>query len=105
MTINEMAKKIHKNAVDHGFWEKEISLKEEVVLCHAELSEAIEADRIKAPMIYFEKGKPEGIAVELIDCVIRIFDYLEANNINIEETLAMKHAYNLTREYKHGKAY
>lgn len=105
MTINEIAKLIHENAINHGWWEVKRKFAEIAALIHTEISEAVEADRIKAPLVYYKNGKPEGVAVELIDCVIRIFDYLEHEGVDIEEVIAQKHAYNLTREYKHGKAY
>lgn len=47
-------------------------------------------------------GKPEGIAVELADCVIRILDYCGQAEIDIEEAIRIKHEYNKTRPYRHG---
>ena len=46
--------------------------------------------------------KPEGIAVELADCIIRILDYCGHENIDIENVIKIKHEYNKTRSYKHG---
>ena len=46
--------------------------------------------------------KPEGIAVELCDAVIRIFDTLAFYGVNIESVLEGKHEYNKSRPYKHG---
>lgn len=46
--------------------------------------------------------KPEGLVVELIDCMIRIFDICGHYNVDVERILSEKHAYNLTRPYKHG---
>lgn len=42
MNMNELAKEIHQNAVEHGWWEEERSFGEIVALCHSELSEALE---------------------------------------------------------------
>jgi len=46
--------------------------------------------------------KPEGLPVELVDCIIRILDYCAFANIDIDEVIRLKHTYNLTRPYKHG---
>lgn len=102
MTINELAKDIHKNAQSHGWWDEERSLGEIVALCHSELSEALEAYRNGEGFEWDNNGKPDGIAVEMVDCVIRIFDYLAKEGIDIERILTEKHEYNKTRPYKHG---
>lgn len=102
MTINEIAKDIHANAVEHGWWDDERTFGEIIALCHSELSEALEAYRKREPLIWLNDGKPDGIAVEMIDCIIRILDYLAKEDLDIEYILAVKHAYNQTRPYKHG---
>ncbi len=101
-SINEIAKDIHENAVAHGWWEDDRSVAEIVALCHSELSESLEAYRNGEELVWDNNGKPDGIAVELIDCVIRIFDYLAKEKVDIEEIIRIKHEYNKTRPYKHG---
>lgn len=49
-----------------------------------------------------ERRKPEGVAVELADCMIRILDYCGHAGIDIEEAIRIKHEYNKTRPYRHG---
>lgn len=105
MTINEWVKKIHQNAVNHGWWEQNRSFGEIVALCHSELSEALEEDRAGREVFYIKDGKPEGIATEMMDCVIRIFDWFGSVGIDAEDVLKMKHRYNEGRPYKHGKRY
>lgn len=39
MTINEFAAEVHKNAVEHGWWEGERTFPEIVALIHSEVSE------------------------------------------------------------------
>ena len=178
---DELIEKIHKNAIDHGWWEAERSIGEIIALCHSELSEALEEYRGRKPNLYFVEvngfmvtemnewrgEKLEGIAIELADCVIRILDYmgycqqsadklivgckddcdhknnfgdfisnchfylseayiygilsipefsfgflsgciieiqnyLKSNNYDLVGLIELKHAYNVTRSYKHG---
>lgn len=108
MTINEWAKEIHENAIKHGWWEGEKNFGEIIALCHSELSEALEEERADKPAVYTNeetKGKPEGKYIEMIDCIIRILDYLASENVDIEYLLSTKHNYNITRPYKHGKVF
>lgn len=102
LRINEFADAVHENAIDHGWWEKERSFPEIVALCHSELSEALEAYRDSDTMVCMVDGKPEGIAVEMVDCMIRIMDYLAHEEVDIEYLLRQKHQYNCTRPYRHG---
>lgn len=129
MSLNELANEIHQNAVEHGWWEEDRGFAEVVALCHAELSEALEEYRDGHPMEWYrcpkmpeqgaqgchlcpyeqegcdvrsEQMKPEGIAVELIDCIIRILDYLGKEQVDVDKLLRIKHEYNKTRPYRHG---
>lgn len=46
--------------------------------------------------------KPEGEAIELADCIIRILDYAHSRGIDMDKAVAIKMAYNDTRPYRHG---
>lgn len=46
--------------------------------------------------------KPEGVAVELADAILRILDYCAFAGIDIESVLETKHEYNKGRAYRHG---
>ena len=103
-SLNQWAEEIHRNAVEHGFWEEEPSFGEVVALCHSELSEALEAYRSRSPMVYLmdDRGKPEGIAVEMIDCLIRILGWCGSEKVDVDEVLRMKTEYNRGRPWRHG---
>lgn len=120
--LNDFAAEVHKNADDHGWWEQERAFPEVLMLCVSELSEALEEYRNGTPDVYCKEydedhcesclqfhdacacngNKPEGIAIELADCIIRILDYCGRRNIDIEAALRIKHEYNKGREYRHG---
>src|SRR3972149_8818568 len=101
MTLNNLADKIHDNAVAKGFWQAERRFPEYLTLMHSELSEAYEAWRDGLPAVSPE-GQ-DGWAIELIDCIIVILDVLAAHNVPIEALMHKKLALNKDRIYKHGR--
>ncbi|MGI6155716.1 MAG: hypothetical protein ACOYEB_07195 [Enterococcus lemanii] len=104
-TLNAIAKEIHDNALAHGWWDEPREFGTVLMLCTSELSEALEADRNGEPMIWDNNGKPDGVAVEMADCIIRILDWAGSVGVDMEQIILAKHEYNKTRPYKHGKKY
>lgn len=125
-TTNKMAEEVHQNAVDHGFYGAVPSIPERLMLIVSELAEALEEYRndtptqyvvreelvpgsaighrinwITNPMEWRPNEKPEGIASELADAVIRIMDTCAEQGIDIGLMIVKKHEYNKTRSYKH----
>ena len=105
--INEYVNESYENAKLKGWHEQERSIGDLICLMHSELSEALEEYRNgNLPSeVYFNESKPdkpEGIPVELADCVIRIFDFCGLYGIDLESVLNQKMEYNSTRSHRHG---
>lgn len=105
-SLPHFAREVHQNAVEHGWWDQPRTSATLRALMHCELSEAVESARKGEPLYYhqcpYNRGicehqdvhdengphceacsgmrKPEGAAVELIDCAIRMLDYLAHRN-------------------------
>lgn len=132
MKINETAKEIYETAKAKGWYDKGARpIPELLMLMVSELSEAMEEYRKNMPPLYinlptpegvspveidfpcFESFvfvdvdkktimKPEGIAVEMADCVIRIMDTFAAMGWDLEKIMKAKMEYNNNRPYRHG---
>lgn len=119
--LNRLAAEVHQNAVEHGWWDGPPTFGDIIALCHSELSEALEAYRDGEELVHgccghctFEAScdhpapagetgcKPEGVAVEMIDCILRILDWCAMEGVDVDELLRMKLAYNKGRPYRHG---
>lgn len=135
MNLNELAKEIHENAVDHGFFDHEKNIGEMLCLIHSEVSEALEADRGNkyysngvtnqrwfirgmADKNYgqtynddsyfkeqFENRVKNTFEDELADVIIRVLDLCAYKDIDIDSHVKAKMRYNTMREHKHGKKY
>ena len=114
MTIKQLQKLCHKQAIDKGFWNGEGFLSQELVprnngellmLIVSELGEALEALRQNCRQEAGQKWRKDTFEDEVADSVIRILDMAEALDINLEWQISKKLAYNETRPHKHGKEF
>ena len=126
MTIKNFQEICHQIAVEKGFWNKILCKKcdalgeifssewkicqdcegqgyildrnngEAIALMHSELSEALEAIR---------QNEWENVAEELADLLIRVMDFCEAKDIDLETEIIKKIEKNKTRPYKHNKEF
>jgi NTP pyrophosphatase (non-canonical NTP hydrolase) len=108
MTIKELQSRSYEQAVISGWAKKEVPVPEMIALIHSEASEALEQYREGRPISYEQSqfsaqpSKPEGIASEFADILIRIGHYAELLGIDLEYEVERKMQYNATRSYRHG---
>jgi hypothetical protein len=103
MTLAELVQVSHENAVAKGFHDPPPTFGDQVALAHSELSEALEAFRDRGLETWTrEDGKPEGVASELADAVIRICDMAGSHGIGLQAAVEAKLAFNATRSFRHG---
>ncbi len=114
MNWNDLAKEVHRDAVDKGEWDKPRTLDDVICDCLVHLSNAYTAWKDGRPNVYhlcqpsgekehicdlgcggtcsiahgdpceYRGNKPQGVAVELADCVLRLLDYLATTNADID---------------------
>lgn len=107
--ITGLVQVCHATAKSKGWWEPPVrTFGDQIALMHSELSEALEEFRRwgldESKLMYYSANtmKPEGIAAEFADVLIRIFDTCGYYGIPLEEALEAKMEYNKTRSHKHG---
>ena len=111
MNIDELAKEIHKNATEKGFWDYMyenlepkadafIFFAKQIAMIHSEGTEVLEALRK-------QKGEQE-VVEELADIIIRVLDLYEGLRMNgdvkdsLNDVLMRKLEINTRREKMHG---
>jgi len=111
MSIDELAKEIHTNATEKGFWDYMyesaepkadpfIFFAKQIAMIHSEATEVLEALRK-------QKGANE-VVEELADVIIRVLDLYEGLKMHgdvrdsLDETLMRKMSINTHRAKMHG---
>jgi len=101
----------YRTAKEKGWWDQgDRNIGELIALMHCELSEAMEEYRKDGveglSTIHInvdgKQGKPGGIATELADVLVRIFDFCGRYEVPLGEALRLKLAYNRGRSHRHG---
>jgi NTP pyrophosphatase (non-canonical NTP hydrolase) len=106
MTLQELQTLCKKQADELSWNEREIPVPEQIALIHSEASEALEAWRNKEPWSWERRDtngalKPEGLASEYADILIRVGHYATLLGIDLEYEVERKLKYNMTRGYRH----
>jgi NTP pyrophosphatase (non-canonical NTP hydrolase) len=105
--LNKLADEVHDNAVKHGFHPDEpigLFIANQCNNIHAEVTELWDAWR--AGKENDNCDKPVCLSCteeELADIAIRILDVSRRLKIDIVTAINLKHEYNKTRPFKHGK--
>lgn len=102
--VSAMQEQIFAAMWANGFWEgAQDNFAAKTALVHSELSEMLEANR--KPGSDDKIQEFSGEEAEAADTIIRLLDMAGRYNWRLGEAIIAKMQHNLSRPYKHGKAY
>lgn len=105
--FRRMEEEVFRLNSSKGWFDEERTVGDMVALLHAEVSEILEAYRdygmADKDRDAVQEPKPEGVAIEMADVLIRLLDMAKRWDINIVSAFDEKMKYNWTRPYRHGR--
>jgi len=101
--LHEMADEVYDLNVRKGWYDESRSFSDEIALLASEVFEAFDSYRdIGLESHTAENGKPDDVASEFADVLIRLLDTCRRYDIDLQAEYERKMAYNRTRPYRHG---
>ena len=103
--LSDIQREAFETAKSKGFTHED-NFPEQCMLVVTELAEAVECYRRhgldKSGFLYYDGKKPEGIAIEMADVILRACNVCSYFEIPLEKAIIAKMAHNKTRPYRHG---
>lgn len=93
---------VHTINVSKGWFDQQRDFGTECMLIVTEVAEIMEAFREGDWGSEGPDGKPEGVASECADVLVRLLDFCGRYDIDLAEAMRIKLKFNMTRPYKHG---
>jgi NTP pyrophosphatase (non-canonical NTP hydrolase) len=107
-TLRQMQAEVAQVNHDKGWYDRPRPISDDIALLHSEVSEMLEAyrrwgyDDMTDMTDLGSTPKPEGLGSEVADVLIRLLDFVERREIDLDFEYERKIEYNRTRPYRHG---